>query len=152
MDVGCNMGLMGAQYLKDGAAWFHGFDMPNVVSSTEKILTAIGCTKFSTTGLTMSEDVSLIQHLPQNLKDRLGGCVISYLAIRGHIGWIKELGEIPWDFMLYEGHQEEDVTMNHHFISELQKLKKSVVLEERCISDANSTPRYIAIIKSELST
>lgn len=152
MDVGCNMGLMGAQYLKDGAAWLHGFDMPNVVGSTEKILTAIGCTRFSTTGLTMSEDVSLIQRLPQNLKDRLEGCVISYLAIRGHIGWIKELGEISWDFMLYEGHQEEDAIMNHNFISELQKLKGCVVLEEGWISDANSTPRYIAIIKSELST
>jgi len=148
IDIGCNMGLMGAQYLKEGAAWLHGFDMPNVVSSAEKILMAIGCTRFSTTGVTLNEDISLIQRLPQHLQNRLDGCVISYLAIRGHIGWIKELGEIPWNFMLYEGHQEEDEAMNHVFIADLQKIKPCFIAAEGYISDANSTPRYIAIIGS----
>lgn len=148
IDIGCNMGLMGAQYLKEGAAWLHGFDMPNVIRSTEKILLAIGCTRFSTAGLTLNEDVPLTKYLPQNLKNKLEGCVISYLAIRGHIGWIKELGEIPWDFMLYEGHQEEDEKMSHRFLAELQKIKKCVILAEGWISDANSTPRYLAIIKA----
>lgn len=148
MDVGCNMGLMGAQYLKEGAAWLHGFDMPEVVPETEKVLSSIGCTRFSTTGLLLGENVSLTHHLPHNLKDKLNGCVISYLAIRGHIGWVKELGQIPWEFMLYEGHQEEDRAANYRFIDALKKLKPCSIAAEGWISDANSTPRYIAIIKA----
>lgn len=148
IDVGCNIGLMGAQYLKDGAAWFHGFDTPNMVPSTEKVLLSIGCTRFSTTGLNMHEDVSLTEHFPANLQNNYDRCVISYLAIRGHIGWIKELTRIPWDFMLYEGHQEEDENTSKRFITDLQRMKECHIVNAGWISDANSTPRYVAVIKS----
>ena len=148
IDVGCNIGLMGAQYLKEGAAWLHGFDMPEVVPYTEKVLLSIGCTRFSLSGLLLGPEVSLLEHFPLEIRNSLQSCVISYLAIRGHISWVKELAQIPWDFMLYEGHQEEDEQMSHQFINELSHIKACEIISEGWISDANSTPRYIAIIKA----
>ncbi|MEI8321164.1 MAG: hypothetical protein WCG05_04045 [Alphaproteobacteria bacterium] len=145
IDVGCNLGLMGAQYLKEGAAWLHGFDFPQVVPYAEKVLLSIGCTRFSLTGIKLSKEVSLKKHLSMQLK----GCVISYLAIRGHIGWIEELSDIPWEFMIYEGHENEDLEMNKNFLKELNKIKPCHVLTDGWISDANSAPRYIAILKAK---
>lgn len=149
IDIGCNMGLMGAQYLKDGAGWLHGFDMPEVIKETNKVLLSIGCTRFSTTGLTLGQDVSLIKHLPIHLNDKLSGCIISYLAIRGHIGWINELANIQWEYMLYEGHQEEDEIMSLNYIKNLQELKACRIVCSGWVDDANSTKRYIAILKAE---
>lgn len=149
IDIGCNLGLMSAQYLKAEAAWIHGFDMPNVTPSTEQVLLSVGCTRFSTSGLLLSDTISLIQNMPSKIREALPGCVVSYLAIRGHIGWIKELKEIPWSFMLYEGHQEEGLEMSHRFVEEFQKIKKCHIVAEGWIDDANSSPRYVAIIKAQ---
>lgn len=148
IDIGCNLGLMSAQYLKDNAAWIHGFDMPEVIEHTEAMLLTLGCTKFSLTGTRLSQETNIPDCLPENLKTPARPIVISYLAIRGHIGWIKSLANIPWDFMLYEGHQEEDEKQSRAYIDELNKLKSCHIIEESWISDANSSPRYIAIIKS----
>ncbi len=46
--------------------------------------------------------------------------MISYLAIRGHIGWIKELGVVLPAITLYEVHVEEDEEMSNSFIAELK--------------------------------
>lgn len=148
LDVGCNIGLMGAQYLKEGASWLHGFDMPKLIKHTEKVLLSVGCTKFSLSGSILSDQVSLIEQLPDFLKENLHNSVISYLAIRGHIGWIKELALIPWLFMIYEGHQEEDMEMSRQFIQQLNMLRPCSIVSEGWIADANSTPRYLAIIKA----
>ncbi len=152
IDIGCNLGLMSAQYLKDGAAWIHGFDMPEVIEHTEAVLLTLGCTKFSLTGTRLSQDTNISDCLPENLRIPTRPIVISYLAIRGHIGWIKSLADVPWDFMLYEGHQEEDEIQSRAYIDELNQLKPCHVIEENWISDANSSPRYIAIIKSGLKS
>ena len=152
IDIGCNLGLMSAQYLKDNAAWVHGFDIPKVIEHTKKVLLSLGCTKFSLTGAKLSQDTNIFRFLPKNLKFQVRPIVISYLAIRGHLGWIKSLANIPWDFMLYEGHQEEDEIQSRAHIGELNKLKHCHIIEENWISDANSSPRYIAIIKSSLKS
>ena len=151
IDIGCNLGLMSAQYLRDGAAWIHGFDMPEVIEHTEAILLTLGCTKFSLTGTKLNQDTNISKCLPENLQNPAQPIVISYLAIRGHIGWIKNLANIPWDFMLYEGHEEENDKKNRLFISDLNKIKPCYIVEENWISDANSSPRYIAIIKSKVN-
>ena len=149
IDVGCNLGLMSAQYLKDGAAWIHGFDMPEVIEHTEAVLLTLGCTRFSLMGTKLSQDTDIMSQIPERFQRPTLPIVISYLAIRGHIGWIRSLANVPWDFMLYEGHEEEDKKQSLKYIEQLKKIKPCHILEEGWISDANSSPRYIAIIKSE---
>lgn len=148
LDIGCNIGIMGALCLQKGALWLHGFDLPNVITRTEKVLLSLGCTRFSLTGLNLDEKTSLSSHIPTFLGDHLEGCVILYLSIRGHIGWIKELSKLPWEFMVYEGHENETKEMAYANIRELSKLKKCSIVAESGMKDGNSQTRYIAIIKA----
>jgi hypothetical protein len=149
IDIGCNLGLMSAQYLKEQAAWIYGFDMPNVIQHSENVLLALGCSRFSVKGVELHKNTNILQYLPDNLNTLSSSIVISYLAIRGHIGWIKDLANIPWQFMLYEGHQEEDKDQSLQYIAELNMLKPCSVVAETWVADANSSPRYMAIIQAE---
>src|SRR6185503_2526825 len=50
LDVGCNIGMMMSEYLRLGAKWCHGWDRATTVPHTGRMLLALGCTRFSTTG------------------------------------------------------------------------------------------------------
>lgn len=146
LDIGCNLGLMGAQYLKRGARWLHGWDMENVVPATERILNAIGCTRFSLTGGMLGSDVSLSKQLPPHLNYLSNEeTVINYLAIRGHIGWLKALQDLPWSYMLYESHQEDGPLEG--YIQELNKMVPVEIAAKGTIADGTSQKRDVAIIK-----
>jgi hypothetical protein len=107
-DVGCNLGLMGAEYLRRGARWVHGWDQPKVVDAARKVLLSVGCTRFSLTGGTLDQDSDLASDVPDHL-NALGrdNAILSYLSVRGHIGFLPGLARLPWRYMLYEGHPED---------------------------------------------
>jgi hypothetical protein len=107
LDVGCNLGMAMAHYLHRGARWCHGWDLPVVVPHAERMLLALGCTRFSMTAGRMSAEQPVEEDVPGFLGGALRGCVVSYLAIRGHLGWLSALGRVPWAFLIYEGHKAE---------------------------------------------
>lgn len=115
LDVGCNLGMAMAQYLRRGARWCHGWDLPVVVPHAERMLLALGCTRFSLTAAAIDADRPVEEDLPEFLAGALPGCVVSYLAIRGHVGWLSALGRLPWAALIYEGHKGEtdDVLAGH---------------------------------------
>jgi hypothetical protein len=147
LDIGCNIGMMMAQYLKMGAAWCHGWDRASMSPYTERLLLALGCTRFSITGSDISDDRPLEEDLPDFLKPDLDGCVISYLAIRGHVGWLKALARIPWSFMIYEGHESETATDFEQHMSELREMVNFSVAGFRYYVDGDSDRRPIALLK-----
>ncbi|MDB4914894.1 MAG: hypothetical protein JWM95_2538 [Gemmatimonadetes bacterium] len=150
LDVGCNVGMMMAQYLARGAAWCHGWDQPIVVPHTEKLMLSLGCTRFSLTGAPLQRSRPLIEDLPPFLRTRLDGCVMSYLAIQGHIGWLDSVRDIPWSFMLYEGHEYEDAAKADDILNELMHLVPGTrVATRRTVRDGDSDPRIVAIITRE---
>jgi len=107
-DVGCNLGLMGAEYLRRGARWVHGWDQPDVVSAARKVLLSVGCTRFSLTGATLGIDSDLFAQVPDHLKTTgSDAAILSYLSVRNHIGWLPGLARLPWRYMLYEGHPDD---------------------------------------------
>ncbi|WP_126465089.1 hypothetical protein [Candidatus Terasakiella magnetica] len=146
IDIGCNMGLAGAHYLRAGAHWVHGLDFEKVADQAEKVMSAIGCTRFSTTKGEMSAQTSLRQVIEQNLHLDKQDNVISYLSIRGHIDWIEELKDIPWATMLYEGHQAEGIEENHAFISHLNDIVPVTIKAETVAQDGSSEERYLAVL------
>jgi hypothetical protein len=145
-DIGCNLGLMGAEYLRRGARWLHGWDQPEVVAAARKVLLSIGCTRFSFTGGTLCQDTDLSAGLPVHLQS-VGndGAILSYLAVRGHIGWLPALSTLPWRYMLYEGHQEDGELETH--IAELNTRIPVRMLTTDRVSDGVSAPRDIALIE-----
>lgn len=98
LDVGCNIGMMMSEYLKLGAKWCHGWDRAFTTPHTEKLLLALGCTRFSTTGSDLARSRELATDLPPHVAASIDGCVISYLAVRGHLDWLDSLKQIPWSF------------------------------------------------------
>lgn len=146
LDVGCNVGMMMAQYLKLGALWCHGWDQEVVVPHTERLLYALGCTRFSTSGGTITSSIPLRDQIPCHVKPHLEGCVISYLAIQGHIGWLDELKEIPWAFMIYEGHEGETTQQTLGLLAEFNKQVSFRIAAQGEYADGDSEPRTVAIL------
>ena len=146
LDVGCNIGGMMAQYLKLGARWCHGWDRAGLTPHTEKLLFALGCTRFSTTGTDIDRDRDLAADLPPFLRASLDGCVISYLAVRGHLGWLNALGTIPWSFLIYEAHEGEGKASFDKHVDELLKLTGVRVAASTTYMDGDSDERLVAIL------
>jgi hypothetical protein len=147
-DVGCNLGLMGAEYLRRGARWLHGWDQPQVVEAARRVLLSIGCTRFSLAGGRLDRDTDLAGSLPAHMKAVAGeDTVLSYLAIRGHIGWLPALARFPWRYMLYEGHQEDGALDG--YLAELNAVVPVRLVEADRLSDGISAARDIALIERQ---
>jgi hypothetical protein len=147
LDIGCNIGMMMAQYLKLGAAWCHGWDREHITPHAERILFALGCTRFSTTGGNISYYRRLENDLPEFLKPALEGCVISYLAVHGHVGWLKALSYIHWSFIIYEGHEGETRSDFDLHIRELKEMVDCTVVGFSYYVDGDSDRRPVAILR-----
>lgn len=146
LDVGCNIGMMMSQYLKLGAKWCHGWDRAATVVHTEQLLLALGCTRFSTTGTDITSSRALQKDLPPHAAGSLDGCVISYLAVRGHLDWLDCLGQIPWSFMIYEGHEGETVQDFETYLAEFSNLANFKLGPTSTYIDGDSEERMVAIL------
>jgi len=146
LDIGCNIGMMMAQYLKLGALWCHGWDQEAIVPHTEKLLYALGCTRFSTTGGVITKSIDLKSELASHLKPHLNGCVVSYLAVRTHINWLDDLREIPWAFMIYEGHEGETTEQSLRYLEEFNQTVAFRIAAHDEYADGDSEPRTVAIL------
>ena len=146
LDVGCNIGMMMSEYLKLGAKWCHGWDRALTTPHTERILLALGCTRFSTTGTDITASRVLADDLPKHAAASLDGCVISYLAVRGHLGWLDALKKIPWSFMIYEGHEGETAKDFETYLDELRSLTNVELGPTSTYVDGDSEERTVAIL------
>lgn len=146
LDVGCNIGMMMSEYLKLGAKWCHGWDRALTVPHTERILLALGCTRFSTTGTDIVQSQNLRGDLPEHVRQSLEGCVVSYLAVRGHLNWLNELKDIPWSFLIYEGHEGETAADLEVYLKDLESLARFDLGPVAKYVDGDSEERTVAIL------
>lgn len=146
LDVGCNAGMMMAEYLKRGAAWCHGWDTAAIAPHADALLLALGCTRFSTTGTFIEPTRRLEDDLPGFARSLLPGCVISYLAVRFHLGWLDALASIPWAFLIYEGHQYETEEDAAEHCDQLRKRVDVKMVSVGRYSEGVSNERIVTII------
>ena len=145
-DVGCNLGLMGAEYLRRGARWVHGWDQPDVVEAARKVLLSVGCTRFSLTGGMLARDSDLFVQLPDHLRATGNdGAILSYLSVREHIGWLPGLARLPWRYMLYEGHPDD--RQIETYVAELNAQIPVRLLTTDRVSDGVVATHDIALIE-----
>ena len=146
LDVGCNVGMMTAQYLKIGAHWCHGWDTDVVAPKTESLLRAVGCTRFSLTGGNVMQNESPENDVPAFLAPMMNGCAISYLAVHRWIGWLPFLGRVPWQFLIFEGHEQDTDEFNRQSFKNFSQFAKFEVAEYEIARDGDSDPRAVAIL------
>lgn len=147
LDIGCNIGMMAAEYLRAGATWVHGWDRAATAPSAERMLLAIGCTRFSVTGCDLDATRPLMADLPAFMRSDLPCAVVSYLAIRGHLGWLAALKSMPWAALIYEGHEGEDENAARQHLAELCSTAGAEVAGLRLHRDGDSTPRVLAVLR-----
>jgi hypothetical protein len=71
---------------------------------------------------------------------------VSYLAIRGHVGWLESLEKLPWKFMIYEGHEgESSDQFTQHFEELKQRVPISIAAQGE-YADGDSDRRIVAIL------
>jgi len=144
LDIGCNIGMAMAEYLKRGAKWCHGWDRPMIVYHAGGLLPALGCTRFSLTSGELHKERHLESDVADFIRNDLDGCVISYLAVRLHIGWLDSLKTIKWSYLIYEEHQGDDFDSD---MTEFSKLVDFEILEATQYSDGLSDNRTVAILR-----
>jgi hypothetical protein len=105
------------------ARWCHGWDLPGRVRQAEKVLMALGCTRFSMTGIDAVDAADPERDLPEFLEGGLEGCVIVWGADRDPRGLAERLRSLPWSLMILEGGVEES---REAFARRLEELRHVV--------------------------
>lgn len=146
LDVGCNIGMMIAEYLKLEAKWCHGWDREPVIPHTEELLLALGCTRFSTSSGEVTQSRRIEEDIPEFLRGALNGCVISYLSVHAYFGWLDSLAHIPWAFLIYEGHQQETREDFDKYMEQLKNVVDFKLAAVETYRDGDSDERILAIL------
>jgi hypothetical protein len=145
-DVGCNAGMMLGAALGEGAAWGLGWDLPPVVERAQSLMLALGYTRFNLFGAELTEDYSLREDVPPHLRSRLEGSVMLYLAVRHHVGFLRELGEIQWSALVYEGGETESTEHLDESLRDLRELCDFSVVSARDFRDSETGSRPVAVL------
>jgi O-antigen/teichoic acid export membrane protein len=107
LDIGCNSGATLQSSLVAGAAWGIGWDSPDVVEHTGRLLLSLGATRFSLIGADLEGTYRLEDDIPECLRSRLPAAVVFYHSSGEHFGVIESLCAIPWRILVYEGRDSE---------------------------------------------
>lgn len=145
-DVGCNMGLMLYGALSEGALWACGWDMPDVVKEARGLLFSLGATRFTLTPGVITDQTDFAAGLPPHLTGSTEG-VLFYLAVYRHIGFPEGLARLPWRYMVFEGHGDEDLENVLAYVNRIPCLEPVEVLSSRMVADGDSPPRPLLLVR-----
>ena len=146
LDIGCNAGMMLSQALADGAYWGLGWDRPLVVEHSQRLLMALGYTRFDLKGVELTRDYNLLNDIQTRFISRLDESVIFYLAVRLYFDFMPVFGRIPWKVMIYEGHKGEKQTDLSNDLRELYKMCPFSIASSTEYNDGDSHSRALAVL------
>jgi len=147
LDVCCNTGVMLAHAIGDGAAWGIGWDLPNVVPHSRKLMQILGAACSTLIPTHLSPEYNISESIPKWLKPKTDGSILFYLAAIQHVGIIQDLANIPWKTVFFEDH--EGIT-NDEADSNLRQLQEAwgcQLLWQGKISDGDCGSRSVAILQ-----
>jgi hypothetical protein len=147
-DIGCNTGLMLYHTLSAGSLWGLGWDLPEVTESAERLLLALGATRFDLFGGRLTEETDFISRVPDRYKTRKDGMLL-FLAVSDHIGFPKGISELPWEYMFYEGHANQDYDMSLKRLQGVPWLKNAEIITHRTFADGDTPKRVIMLLKRQ---
>jgi hypothetical protein len=144
-DVGCNAGMMLAHALADGAYWGVGWDRPHVAAAAERVQYAMGNTRTTIVGADLDEAYPLTRDIPPHLGHRTADAILLYLAVWRHLGLLRDIQDLPWSTLLFEGHQGESSAQRARVFREVEQRWGCRLLASTMVSDGDSDARPVAL-------
>lgn len=150
LDIGCNIGMILAKCLSEGAWWGIGFDKPNVIKHARILLNLIGCSRVELFSVELDKKTRLYEYIPRWIDDsKIKNSIVFYLAVRKHFGFLPDLTSMPWKAMVYEGYQNETVEETIEILENFASKSKANLKLCRIYKDATTTPRPLALLIRE---
>lgn len=149
LDVCCNSGMMLSQALRAGAEWGLGWDLPHVVTCSEKVMTAVGASRATLIPANLAPNYDLTDSIPDWLRPRLSDSVVLYLAAIQHVGVIRDLARVPWRALIWEGHQGESDADTDSYLNEMRSVWNCRVAHRDTLSDGDCGRRAFALLVRE---
>jgi hypothetical protein len=146
LDVGCSAGMMLAAALADGASWGVGWDLPDISERAEALLLSLGYSRFDLVGATLSPQYELGPDLPPHVRPLLNDSVVLYLAVRDQVGFVADLGTLPWRALVYEGAETESVTGLERTLGSLRRSTAFTVASAVDFQDGEGLTRPLAVL------
>lgn len=146
LDIGCKAGLMLGCALADGALWGIGWDRPDIIEHAKRLNAVLGNTRLNFFGAKPSEEYRLSDDLPERFRSRLGESVIFYLATWGHVGFMPELGKIPWKALVFEGHEGDTWENLNGKLLKVQSEWRCTLVAKAEIRDGDCGTRPIVVL------
>jgi predicted RNA methylase len=148
-DVGCNMGIMIYNALTEGAQWGIGWDLPDVVESAKKILLALGATRFDLVEEDISVDTDFVSKIPDRYKRKNDG-ILFFLAVSKHIGFPNRIKDLPWEYMFYEGHSNQDLETSIELLKHVSWLSDARIVSQGSFADGDTPERSIILLRRKM--
>ena len=145
-DIGCNMGMMIHSALAQGARWAVGWDRPYVIPHSRKLLRAMGMTRFDLFVKDIDPESEFASQVPAHARDGKG-TILFYLAMRKHIGFPDGVNDLPFEFMLYEGHESETLAQTEEFLREIEEKWNLENCGITSYQDGDSRERFAAVLR-----
>src|SRR5690606_32240226 len=58
----------------------------------------------------LSTEYPLKDDIPPYVMSQVNEAVVFFLSMRKHVGILRDLAILPWRVLVYEGHQDEDIS------------------------------------------
>jgi len=147
-DIGCNTGLLLYNALSEGAQWGIGWDNPEFVEFANRILLGLGATRFDLFGEVIREDTDFIFKVPERYRKKKDG-ILFYLAVDDCIGFPDGVSILPWEYMFYEGHADQNYAISLNRLQNIPWLRNTEVLSYRSFSDRDSREKVVILLKRQ---
>jgi hypothetical protein len=145
-DVGCNLGMLMAGCLSNGAFWCIGWDKKEVVVEAHRILSLLGYSRYNLYDADIQGKYRFADDVPDHLMENTGSSFLFFLSMRQHVGFPASMFRLPWRYMIYEDHQRESSNIDA-YIECLREMVAIDVLHRTSIKDGDTSQRPLLLLE-----
>ena len=106
----------------------------------------MGMTRFDLFAKDIDSQSEFASQVPSHAVER-NGSILFFLAMHKHIGFPDRVNDLPFEFMLYEGHEGESLTDTEGFLKEIQEKWNLENCGITAYHDGDSRERFAAVLR-----
>lgn len=145
-DIGCNIEFL-YYALSEGGQWVLGWGLPEVIASANRVLLALGATRFDLFERVIDQNTAFKSDIPARFKKERRG-VLFYFA-GGREGLPYGVSEIPWEYMIFEGDEGKNIEEYLKRVRDVSWLRNAEVLTHRSFSCGDSQTRVLILLRHQ---